>query len=128
MRIAFAKPVHAARARIDPHGPEHGTFTAKPTSHHVHVILRVTPLTSHCPVQKLRASMLRLCIFFFLRSAQDDATKSALQGLNGFNSGSFKSALRAASVCMLYLTYVVCTYHENFAVKIFSCLRPTAKI
>ena len=40
MRVAFSKPVHAASARIGPHSPNHGTLTAKPSSHHVHVTLR----------------------------------------------------------------------------------------
>ena len=38
VRVVFSKPVHAARARIGPHCPNHGAFyTAKPSSHHVHI-------------------------------------------------------------------------------------------
>ena len=39
LRVAFFKPVHATRARSDQPGPNHGTFTAKLSSHHVHVTL-----------------------------------------------------------------------------------------
>ena len=49
VRVAFSKPVHAARARIGPHGPNHGTLTAKPSSHHVLVTVWVTPPMSSCP-------------------------------------------------------------------------------
>ena len=45
----FSKPVHVARARIGPPGPNHGTLTPKPSSYHVHVNLRVTPPTHPCP-------------------------------------------------------------------------------
>ena len=31
-------PVHAGRARIGPCGPNHGAFTAKPSSHHLYVM------------------------------------------------------------------------------------------
>ena len=49
MRVAFAKPVHAAQARIDPPGANHGPFTAKPSSFHAHSTLWVTPPTFPCP-------------------------------------------------------------------------------
>ena len=39
VRVAFSKPVHAARARVGPPGPNHGAETAKPSSHHVHVTM-----------------------------------------------------------------------------------------
>ena len=35
--------------RIGPLGANHGSFTAKPSSHHVHSTLPVTPPTSPCP-------------------------------------------------------------------------------
>ena len=38
-RVAFSKPVHAARAGIGPPSPNHSTLTAKPSSHHVHINL-----------------------------------------------------------------------------------------
>ena len=79
---ALSKPVHAARARIGP-DPNHGTFAAKPSSHHVHVTLRVTAPTSLCPTflltQNLCASAQRLS---FLRRVYD-VTKSALYHLKG---------------------------------------------
>ena len=62
------------------HVPSHnqGALTAKPTSHHMHVTLRVTPPTSTHPTlsrtQNLRANVQKS----FLRSAQYDVTKSAL--------------------------------------------------
>ena len=45
----ISKPVHAARARIAPPSPNHGPFTAKPSSHRVHSTLWVTqpPLPVH---------------------------------------------------------------------------------
>ena len=49
MRVAFSKPAHAARMRIDPPNANHGFFTAKPSSCHLHVTLWVTPPTSPCP-------------------------------------------------------------------------------
>ena len=40
VRVAFSKPVHAARARGGPHGANHGP---KPSSCHVHSTMWVTP-------------------------------------------------------------------------------------
>ena len=45
----FSKPVHAIRAWVGPLGTNHGLFKAKPSSHHVHSTLPVTPPTSPCP-------------------------------------------------------------------------------
>ena len=47
VRVAFSKPIHAARARISPPGPNYGTFTAKHSSHHVYVTLHVTLSLPH---------------------------------------------------------------------------------
>ena len=49
MWVAFSKPPHTARPRIDPPGANHDHFTAKPSSCHVHSTLQVTPPTSPCP-------------------------------------------------------------------------------
>ena len=49
VRIVFSKPVHAVRAWGGPPGTNHGLFKAKPSSHHVHSTLPVTPPTSPCP-------------------------------------------------------------------------------
>ena len=49
VRVAFSKPSHAARVRIGLPGANHDPFTAKPSSCHVHVTLRVTPPISPCP-------------------------------------------------------------------------------
>ena len=49
LRVVFCKLVHALRARGGPPGPNHGPFTAKPSSHHVYVTLRATPPTTSCP-------------------------------------------------------------------------------
>ena len=49
VRVVFCKPVHAVRVRGGPHNLNHDSFTAKPSSHHVHVTLEVTPPTSPCP-------------------------------------------------------------------------------
>ena len=57
---AFSKPVHAARARIGPPGPNHGALTAKPSSHHVHVTLRVTPPISLSPTLSADAEPARV--------------------------------------------------------------------
>ena len=57
MRVAFSMPIHAARARIGPHGPNHGTLIAKPSNHHVHVTLWVTPPTSSCPTLSADAEL-----------------------------------------------------------------------
>ena len=59
MRVAFSKPVHAARARVGQPSPNHGTLTAKPSSHHVHVTLQVTPPTSPCPTLSANAEPVR---------------------------------------------------------------------
>ena len=42
--VVFSKLVHAVRARGGPPGSNHGPFTAKPSSHHVHVTLSCTAL------------------------------------------------------------------------------------
>ena len=49
VRVVFSKPVHAVRAWGGPPGTNHGLFKAKPSSHHVHSTLPVTPPTSPCP-------------------------------------------------------------------------------
>ena len=49
VRVAFSKPVHAARARIGPPSRIYGTLAAKPSSYHVRVTLQATPPTSPCP-------------------------------------------------------------------------------
>ena len=49
VREAFSKPVHAVRAWGGPPGTNHGLFKAKPSSHHVHSTLPVTPPTSPWP-------------------------------------------------------------------------------
>ena len=49
VRVEFSKPVHAVRAWGGPPGTNHGLFKAKPSSHHVHSTLPVTPPTSPCP-------------------------------------------------------------------------------
>ena len=46
----FSKPAHVARPRIGPPGANHGPFTTKPSSCHVHSTLQVTPPTSPCPI------------------------------------------------------------------------------
>ena len=82
----FSKPVHAARAGIGPPGPNHGTLTAKPSSHRVHDTLRMTPPTSPCPTLSADTEPARVArrdYLFCMRSAQYDVTKSALQGLKG---------------------------------------------
>ena len=77
--VVFSKPVHALRVGGGPSGANHGLFKAKPSSHHVHSTLQVTPPTSLYPTflltQNQRASTQRLS---FLCSAQCDVTKSAL--------------------------------------------------
>ena len=37
VRVVFSNPVHAVTARVGPPSPNHGPFTVKPSSHHVHV-------------------------------------------------------------------------------------------
>ena len=49
VRVVFSKPVYAVRAWDCPPGTNHGLFKAKPSSHHVHSILPVTPPISPCP-------------------------------------------------------------------------------
>ena len=49
VRVVFSKPVHAVRLWGCPPGTNHGLFKAKPSSHHVHSTLPVTPPTSPCP-------------------------------------------------------------------------------
>ena len=68
-----SKPVLAVRVRIGPPGPNHAPFTAKPSSHHVHSNLQVTPPTFPCPMQNLGASAHRLS---FLHSVQYDVIKT----------------------------------------------------
>ena len=48
-RVVFCDPVHALGLRGGPPGPNHGPFTAKPSDHHLHSTLLVTPPTSPCP-------------------------------------------------------------------------------
>ena len=75
----MTKTVHAARARVGPHGPNHGTLTAKPSSHHVHVTLWVALSTSPCPTLSADAEPARVARRdSFLRSAQYDVTKRQL--------------------------------------------------
>ena len=45
---SVSKPVHAAKARVGPLGAKNGAFAAKPSSHHAHVTLWMTPPTSPC--------------------------------------------------------------------------------
>ena len=46
-RVVFSKPVHAVGARGGPPGPNYGpSVAAKPSSHHMHSTLWVTPPTS----------------------------------------------------------------------------------
>ena len=85
VRVTFSKPVHAARARIGLPGLNYGTFTAKPSSHHVHVTLHVILSLSHpspplphvlltqnpCTITQRLSS---------LHSVQYDVTKSVLRG------------------------------------------------
>ena len=61
LRVVFCKPVHALRARGGPPSPNHDPFTAKPSSHHVHVTVRVTPPTSLCPTLSADAEPARKC-------------------------------------------------------------------
>ena len=49
VRVTFSKPVHVARVRIGPLGANHGLFTTKPSSCHVHSTLWVTTPPSPCP-------------------------------------------------------------------------------
>ena len=49
VRVAFSKLTHATKPRVGPPGANHGPFTAKPSSCHVHSTLWVTPPTSPCP-------------------------------------------------------------------------------
>ena len=61
VRVVFSKPVHAVRVRGGPPGPNHDSFTAKPSSHHVHSTLRVTLPTSPCPTLSGDAELTRKC-------------------------------------------------------------------
>ena len=45
VKVAFSK--QSCRARGGPPGPNHGLFTVKPSSHHMHSTLRLTPPTSY---------------------------------------------------------------------------------
>ena len=81
VRVVFSKLVYAVRAWGGPPGTvtNHGLFKAKPSSHHVHSILQVTPPTSPCPTSpcptlSADAEPARKC----------DVTKSATIGFNGF--------------------------------------------
>ena len=69
VRAVFSKPVHAVSAWAGSLGTNHDLFKAKPSSHHVHSTLWMTPPTSPCPTllltQNQRASAQRLS---FLRS------------------------------------------------------------
>ena len=58
VRVVFSKPVHAVRAWGDPPGTNHGLFKAKPSSHHVHSTLSVTPPTSPCPTLSADAEII----------------------------------------------------------------------
>ena len=71
VRVVLSQPVHVVRLRDGPSGPNHGPSTAKPSSHHVHVTLWVTPPTSFCPTLSADAEPVRKC----------DVTKSARKGL-----------------------------------------------
>ena len=57
MRLVFCKLVHAVRVRSALPGLNHDSFTAKPSSHHVHV----TPPTSPCPTLSVNAEPERKC-------------------------------------------------------------------
>ena len=57
--VVFSKPVHAVRAWGGPAGTNHGLFKAKPSSHHVHSTLPVTPPTSPCPTLSAHAEPAR---------------------------------------------------------------------
>ena len=48
-RVTFSKSAHTARVRIGPPGTNHGPFTAKPSSCHVHRTLWVTQPHSAVP-------------------------------------------------------------------------------
>ena len=61
LRVVFCKPIHALRVRGGLPSPNHGPFTAKPSSHHVHVTVRVTPPTSLCPTLSADAEPARKC-------------------------------------------------------------------
>ena len=49
VRVAFSKLVHAASLRVGSPGTNHGPFTAKLSSYHVHGTLWVIPRISPCP-------------------------------------------------------------------------------
>ena len=50
-------------ARIGPLGPNHGTLTAKPSSHYVHFTLRVTLPTYPCPTLSADAEPAHKCTY-----------------------------------------------------------------
>ena len=75
---SISKPLHAARARISSPGPYHGALTAKPSSHHVHVPLWVTPPISPCPTISANAELCTQRAKTIFSDAQYDVTKSAL--------------------------------------------------
>ena len=43
---SISQPIHVSRGRIGPPSANHGPFTTKPSTHHVHSILLLTPPTS----------------------------------------------------------------------------------
>ena len=57
VRVAFSKPVHAARERIGPPGTNYGTFTSKPSSY-----LQVAQPASLCPTLSADAELACKCI------------------------------------------------------------------
>ena len=72
--------VHALRARGGQPGPNHDSFAAKPSSHHVHVTLRVTVPTSLCPTPSADTEPVRKCAqtIFSVQYMQCDVTMSAV--------------------------------------------------
>ena len=63
----FSKPVHAVRAGGGHPGANHGLFKAKPSSHHVHSTLRLTPPTSPCPTLSADAEPVSVPMHFCQR-------------------------------------------------------------
>ena len=83
-----SKPAHAARARIGPHSANHDTLTAKPSSHHVHVTLWVTPPTSPCPTLSANAEPARVVrrdyLFCAVRSMMQPKGNLGFKGLTRY--------------------------------------------
>ena len=80
VRVEFSNPIHTVRVRSGPPIPNNDRFIAKPSSHHVHVSLWVTPPTSPCPTISADAEPVHKY------SVQYDVSKSALYSLKCFNS------------------------------------------